>query len=249
MIYIKNKKNYIQRYSAFTMRLYKNILEKIMKKFLACLTIILATSFVASAIENDNVEKWYFGTGVSHANLFEDKSAESYVDFDKMDFDSFNDHSKITGNNPGFFGTIGYCFNKNLNAEFCYHKFGKVQMKYVDNDENTAVVVAKNQTASLCGIMKKELLKNFDVFGKLGIGWVKSKFIETDSYMFEGTDNSSVTTSAATIVYGLGVQYTLDIDLGFRLDYTSLKIPRKLENRTYIPDTLSFSVFYRLPIK
>jgi hypothetical protein len=238
-----------------------------MRKLFACLAVVLAMSFATNAVECNCGDKcecrpkcecrdkcdcgstWYVGMGLSHPTMFKDigdhidkELTASTTQAEAMDI------FKIQDNKVGYFGYAGYCINKNFAMELGYHKYGHIKMnhEHVATTTTTSTLRAKNQLVYLCGVAKKELLDRFDVFGKLGTGWFKSHLTQTGGTYPLGSGNG-IATDGFALVYGIGAEYTFDIDVGIRIDYTALKAHGKCDNRSHTPDLLTLSLFYILP--
>ena len=116
-----------------------------------------------------------------------------------------------------------YNLNNTFAIEAAYRDLGGLSSSYQDTYMNMDVDVKENLDFSalqLSAIAKMPLNDTFDVYGRLGMAKLKSKY-KISAYV--SADDSSASQSSSDsenkMVYGIGARYTLNEKAGIRFEY------------------------------
>lgn len=127
-----------------------------------------------------------------------------------------------SSNEDGIAGRVfvGYDFTKNFAAEFGYMYFGQ-KAKLTERSDNTVDAEVRTQAFDLVGKGKIEFLDNFDVYGKLGIGYLMSSGLHS-GLKSDGTawfDKDKAENLSAVV--GTGVSYYFTRNLWIDASWTT----------------------------
>lgn len=104
---------------------------------------------------------------------------------------------------------LGYQYNKNIAVEAKFTGIGKWE-------DNTVPGDVKADAFALVGVGIVPVTDEFNIYGKLGVAYIKSKVSNSTAMGIKDTRNTSAT-------LGLGAQYNVTPAIGVRLGYDYYK--------------------------
>ncbi|EKE01981.1 MAG: outer membrane protein [uncultured bacterium] len=140
---------------------------------------------------------------------------------------------------------VGYDFNRYFATEFGYSYF--FNQPKLNAGSTTDYKISRTQTLDLVGKGKLPVVDNFDLYAKLGVGYMMSKVkLETTT---EGIANFSGNRNVFNVVYGAGADYYITPNVIANVEWLrvngSAKFNSTDDQKKYQPYTDAFMVGLR----